>query len=115
MFCFEFLRILEKNRKKGKPENLGKYGLPCPSLGYPRPSVGNPRRGIALRRNVGCLASARSRCPKGHPSGTLQRSGATPQQRVTPRCRHCSQREKLWIFVFEHLVCVHRYFKDPNK
>ena len=26
MICFEFLRILEKNRKKRKPENLGKHG-----------------------------------------------------------------------------------------
>ena len=36
--CFEFLRILEENRKKGKPEILGKHG---PLLRR----VGNPRRG----------------------------------------------------------------------
>ena len=40
MICFEFLRSLEKNRKKGKPRNLGKHELL-------RCSVGNPRRGEA--------------------------------------------------------------------
>ena len=63
MFCFEFWRILEKNLKKGKPKNLGKHGL--------------LRHGVALRRNVGCLARTRPRCLKGHPSGTLRRSFAT--------------------------------------
>ena len=95
MICFEFLRILEKNRKKGKPEILGKHGLlHC--------RVGNPRCDVKLRRNVGCLVTARPRCPKGHSSGTLRRSFATP------RCRHCSQREFLLIFVSESLVFVHR-------
>ena len=44
MFCFEFLRILEKNRKKGKRENLDKH-RPL------RRNEGHPRRGVALRRN----------------------------------------------------------------
>ena len=44
MFCFEFLRILEKNPKKGKQENLGKHG-PL------RRNEGHPRHGVALRRN----------------------------------------------------------------
>ena len=64
MFCFEFLRILEKNCKKGKLENQGKHGLL-------RRSVGNPCRGVALCRSVGGLTLTRPRCPKGHPSGTL--------------------------------------------
>ena len=62
MICFEFLRILEKNRKKGKPENLSKYGLL-------RCSVGNPRRGVALRRSVGCPHYGEAEVPKRAPLG----------------------------------------------
>ena len=46
MICFEFLRILEKNRKKGKPGNLGNHRLP-------RCNVGNPHRDVALRDYAG--------------------------------------------------------------
>ena len=46
MICFEFLRILEKNRKNGKPGNLVKHGLL-------RRSVGNPHRDVALRDRAG--------------------------------------------------------------
>ena len=47
MICFEFLRILEKNRKKGKPENLGKHG--------------------PLRRSMGCLTVMGPKGQKGPP------------------------------------------------
>ena len=57
--------------KSGK--NLG-IGLLRRSIGNPSRSVGNPSRGVALRRSVECLAVARLRCSKGHPSGTLLRS-----------------------------------------
>ena len=45
MIGFEFLRILEKIRKKRKPENLGKHGpLRC-SIGHPhRSEVEGPKR-----------------------------------------------------------------------
>ena len=76
MICFEFLRILEENRKKGKPENLGKHVPLCRS-------VGHPRRGVALHRNVGYLTTAR---PK-----TLHCSSAMPRR------RHCSLRANFWI------------------
>ena len=56
MICFEFLRILEKNHKKEKPENMDKHGLL-------RGSVGNPRCGVALRRSVGCLCHTMG-CPR---------------------------------------------------
>ena len=62
MICFEFLRILEKNHKKGKPKNLGKHGLL-------RHSVRNPRRGVAQRRSVGCLAEGEAKVPKRAPLG----------------------------------------------
>ena len=40
MICFEFLRILEKNHKKEKLENLGKQGAPTPQRGMPSPWQG---------------------------------------------------------------------------
>ena len=52
MICFEFLRILEKNHKKEKQENLDKHGLL-------RGSVGS----VALRRSVGCLCRSMG-CPR---------------------------------------------------
>ena len=63
MICFEFLRILEKNRKKGKPENLGKHGLLHRSVGNPRRGVGNPCR------NVGCPRRGEAEVPKRAPLG----------------------------------------------
>ena len=60
IFFFEFLRILEKNRKKKKLGNLGKHGL----LRY---SVGNPRRSVALCRSVGCHHHSEVGVPKWHP------------------------------------------------
>ena len=60
MNCFEFLRILEKNRKKGKLENLGKH----------KPlhrSEGHPRRCVALGSSEGCLTAARPKDQKGPP------------------------------------------------
>ena len=64
---FWFLRIFgEKNAKELKL----KYG----QNGLLRLNVGNPRRNVALRRSLGCLATARLRYQKGHPSGTPRRS-----------------------------------------
>ena len=71
MICFEFLRILEKNRKKGKPKNLGKHG---PYVALWAASLWHDRR-----------------AKKAPPSGTLRRSLATPQRSTMPRRRHCSQ------------------------
>ena len=88
MIYFGILRIFgEKNTKEQKLES-GNFG-PLSR------SVGNPSCNVALRRSVGCLAVARPRFPKGHPSGML-------------RCRHYSLRENFRIFVSEHLVFVHR-------
>ena len=84
MSCFEFLRILEKNRKKGIPENLGKH-KPL------RRSEGHPRRSVALRCSVGYLTSARLKGQKGPPSAMLRLSLATPRR------RHCSLKENFWI------------------
>ena len=78
MFCFGFLRIFGEKSQKSKRENLGKHGLL-------RHSVGNLRLGVALRRSVGCLATARLRCPKGYPSGMPRRSKATPRRRPMPQ------------------------------
>ena len=85
MICYEFLRILEKNRKKGKLENLGKHGLL-------RHNIGNPRSDLDIRHSVVCLSMARSRFPKKHPSSTPRHSFATPKHSsATPRRRYCSQ------------------------
>ena len=54
--------IFGENRKKEK--KLGKHG----SI---RLSVGHPRRDVALRRSVGCLATARLREAKLALLGTL--------------------------------------------
>ena len=78
MFCSEILSDFGKNRKREKLEKPGHFG-------FLRLNVGNPRRGVALRRSVGCLAPARPRCPKRHPSGT-------------PRLSYCSRRANFWIF-----------------
>ena len=79
MICFEFLRILEKNRKKGKPKNLGKHE--------------------PLHRSVGCLAAARLKGQKGPTSSTLRLSCATLQHSsAKPRLRHCSLRENFGFF-----------------
>ena len=75
MFCFW---ILEKNRKRGKLENLGKIGLL-------RQGLEHPRRGKA-------------EVTKWHPSNTPRHSFATlwrrpiPQRSSTkPRRSYCSQ------------------------
>ena len=62
MICFEFLRILEKNRKNGKPKNLGKHGLL-------RRSLGNPRRSVAPCRSVGYPHRGEAEVPKMAPVG----------------------------------------------
>ena len=98
MICFEFLRILEKNRKK-KKRKTRKFG----QTRAPMPQCGLPRHGEAEG-------------PKRPPSGTLwrsltslRRSLATPQRSsATWRRRHCSLRENFRIFVSEHLVFVYR-------
>ena len=94
MIFFEFLRILEKNRKKGKPENLGKHGLL-------RRSVGNPRCGVALCRSVGCPRHSEAEVPKWHLSGTLRRSEVLRRSIVMLRC--CVDTihyEKIFGFLF---------------
>ena len=58
--CFDILRILEKNRKKGKPKNIGKH-RPL------RRSEGHPHRGVAVRHSEGCLTAARPKDQKGPP------------------------------------------------
>ena len=68
MICFEILSDFLRKSQKGK---LGKHELL-------RCSVGNPCRGVALRRSVGCPRSREVGVLKWHPSGTLQRSFATP-------------------------------------
>ena len=37
MICFKFLRILEKNRKKGKTRKSGQTRAPTPQRGLPSP------------------------------------------------------------------------------
>ena len=56
MICFEFLRILEKNRKNGKPENLGKL---------------RPLRYSEVRRSEGCLTAVKPKDQNGPSSGSL--------------------------------------------
>ena len=85
-----------------KLENLGIIGLLCRS-------IGNPRRDVDLRQGVGYPRRGEAEVPKWHPLGTPRRSKATSQH------RYYSQQEIFWIFVFEHLIFVHRLFKDPNK
>ena len=60
-----------KNRKNEQRENLGKHGPLCCSEGH-------PRRGVALRHSKGSLTAARLEGKKGHHSGSLQHSLATP-------------------------------------
>ena len=60
----DFGVIFGKKSQNGKLEKFGQNGL--------------------LRRNVGCLAPARPRCPKWHPFSTPRRSFATLQR------KHCS-------------------------
>ena len=62
MICFE---ILSDFKRKSQKREIGKFCI----FGFLRHSVGNPRRGVALRRSVGCLATARPRylmSPKTH-------------------------------------------------
>ena len=61
-----------KNRKKEQREKLGKNRPLCRSEGH-------PRRGVALCRAEGCLVAARLEGQKGRPTGSLQRSLATPR------------------------------------
>ena len=77
-----------KSQKGGKLENLGKNGLL-------RRSVGNPRHDIDLCQGVGYPRLGEAEVPKWHPLGT-------------PWRRYYSQRTIFWIFVFEHLVFIHR-------
>ena len=73
-----------------------------------RRNVGNSHRDVDLRQGMGYLAAARSRCQNG-----------------TPRVRHdiaflcCGvatvHSEQFLDFIYEHLVFVHRLFRDPNK
>ena len=86
MICFGFWRIFWRKIVK---EQTGKSG----HIGLLRHSVGNPRRGLNLRcRWDACYAVA-----------MLCHGVATVHN------------EQISIFVFEHLVLVHRQFKDPNK
>ena len=78
-----------------------------------RYNEGHPRRGVALRRNEGCLAVAR---PKGQkvrpppPWTSLRRNVAVLRCGVgTVHTSH------FWIFVSEHFVFVHRLFRNPIK
>ena len=89
MICFEFLRIPGKNRKKGKPQNLGKHKAPSPQRRDPHCGIilhrseGLPRRGEA--------EGLKSAPPPPPPLATLQRSYAMPQRSsATPLRRHCS-------------------------
>ena len=99
MFCFG---ILEKNRKSAKFGKSRHYRAPMPQRR-------NPRRGVDLLQGVGYPRRGEAEVPKWHPSGTPRHSKATPQH------SYCSQREMFWIFVSEHLVFVHRLFRNPNK
>ena len=64
MFCFKIMSDFGENRKRGKLEKSGHFGF--------------------LRHSVGCLVSVRPKVQKWYPSGTPQRSKATPWLRPTP-------------------------------
>ena len=54
MFCFEIVSDFGENPKRGKLEKSGHSE-------FLRRSIGNPSLGVALRRNMGCLAATRSK------------------------------------------------------
>ena len=90
-----------------KIENLGIIGLLCRS-------VGNPCRGVNLRHGVGYPHRGEAEVLKHHPSGTPRHSIAATQR------SYYSQRAIylflfFWFFVSEHLVFVHRRYRNPNK
>ena len=98
MICFEFLRILEKNRKK-KKRKTRKSGQTW-----------------ALMLQCGLARHGEAEGPKRPPSGTLWHSLASPRRSLaTPQCssatwrrRHCSLRGNFRIFVSKHLVFVYQ-------
>ena len=61
MFFFRILKILEKNRKRGKLENLGKIGLL-------HRGIGNPRCGVDVRQGMGHPHRCEAEVPKWNPS-----------------------------------------------
>ena len=79
MFCFEILSDFWRKLQKGETGKSSIFGFLRHSVGNPCNGVGNPRR------SVGCPRRGEAGVPKWHPSGTLQRSLATPW------LRHCSQ------------------------
>ena len=104
MICFEFSRISGKNRKKGKPQNLGKHG-PL------RHSEGHPRCCVVLHRSEGLPFRGEAegiKRPPPPPSATLQR--------VLRHDRHCSQRQNFRIFVpkvsYSYTDCLRTLIND---
>ena len=70
-----------------------------------RYNEGHPRRGVALRRNEGCLAVARPKGQKVRPPPPLDFT-TTQRSSATLWCRHCSH-EPFLDFCFRTLrICT---------
>ena len=106
MICFE--SFLEKNTKGAKTGNWA-FRAPWPQRRAPSPRRSpTPQRGLPHRGKV--------KGPESCPPASLRRSLATTQRSsATLQHRHCSHEPFFDFFVSEHLVFVHRLFRNPIK